>query len=162
MSVCIIGDCGKSPRMARGLCSAHYYKARDNGVLDQYPTLGRGKQEAIQPRRPCAVDGCEGASHGRGLCRTHYGRQRAARPLEGRPPARPPEPRETRRLTGHVTIHLTHGEARLIVQSAATIAGLLEQRSQGPGTNAARDAAQLRALASKVQASVDDVREGRA
>lgn len=58
---CTADDCD-SPRLAKGLCSHHYNRARARRL----PT---DESEA------CAVEGCRRATHAQGLCRLHYSRQ---------------------------------------------------------------------------------------
>lgn len=67
--LCVIADCGR-PHCIRGLCNAHYLKAKREGFLHQYPK--------VRPRRraQCSVAGCEQDHADHGLCSMHRNRAR--------------------------------------------------------------------------------------
>lgn len=58
--ICSIGGCRKAV-VARGLCSAHYNKARNSGQL-----------EKLKKYKTCTVEGCDKPHDARGFCSFHY------------------------------------------------------------------------------------------
>lgn len=67
VTACTISECGKKV-VANGYCERHYRRIKAYGQPDLPPRVSR--------RPKCAVDGCEKTSHGLGLCRSHYSKQR--------------------------------------------------------------------------------------
>lgn len=70
-SPCCVSGCD-SPKLARGLCYIHYYKAKREGRIGEY-----AREFAIVGGK-CTVPDCGGPNFGRGLCRKHYRAKRKA------------------------------------------------------------------------------------
>jgi hypothetical protein len=74
-------ECDEPPK-AKGLCSKHYMQQRRTGTTaaDAWARYGAGEalhgNRKYKPGDPCTVDGCDRKVVARGLCSTHYGRQR--------------------------------------------------------------------------------------
>jgi hypothetical protein len=68
---CIIDGC-QQPHVARGWCKDHYQRWSRHGDPNKQVYRLRGS-----PAPTCSVDECErDGSHGKGLCKLHYERQR--------------------------------------------------------------------------------------
>lgn len=68
---CSLASCER-PSRSRGLCIICYNRLRLAGSLAAHPV----KPRPVNPRRPCLIDGCNGARIGHGLCRHHHTRWR--------------------------------------------------------------------------------------
>lgn len=75
--ICSIPDCDNQVH-TRGLCCAHYHRARRAGIQRVYAETRRGVI--------CSADGCDRAVISLGLCQTHYARARrkSSKPLTPR------------------------------------------------------------------------------
>lgn len=76
-ATCAVDGCGRSGKIRRGWCEAHYRRWRVHGD----PTVGG----PVQPRNPdaeCLIDDCGRPVVGRGWCNVHYRRwKRQGSPL---------------------------------------------------------------------------------
>lgn len=87
MSYCDIDMCER-PRMARGLCAAHYRRLQRTGIRGGEIAPVRRGGETV-----CLVEDCETEVHCRGWCMKHYTRWRRTGDPLGSRPRRPPAPR---------------------------------------------------------------------
>lgn len=68
MGVCTVGECRRTDKVSRGMCSMHYKRWQKTGS----PLLGT---RYLQPEK-CTAYGCDNACWARELCETHYARYR--------------------------------------------------------------------------------------
>lgn len=67
--LCSVAGCGRSGRLTRGLCHAHYARFWRIGKVGEAPFRPKAYHGAI-----CSVDGCERVAKASGMCGMHYQR----------------------------------------------------------------------------------------
>jgi len=80
-AICKVKNCKKSVH-ARGMCSMHYARWRNNVPLTEDRKKETAKRDAAAFRngaKPCSADGCSRPAVATGLCNTHYTQARKQR-----------------------------------------------------------------------------------
>lgn len=112
--VCSIEGCGAEGKLIRGWCSKHYQRWQSNGD----PLVSKIDREGP---KTCTVAGCGGATWAKGLCQSHYAKERGRMNYE----------------CTAVRRHSEHGAINVLsVEDSAYIAGMIDADGMVTVTNA--------------------------